>query len=346
MHHSLRLHLPADAYGLGASVRVRTPDGQMQSVEVHPVRGYTSSVEPFVHVGLGRYTTAVVEVGWANGSFQHIGQLAADRTHAVVYKPNATAFTAGPHIGAAFFQTVDAATIGLSFRHQESPLNDFERTPLLPQVYAKNSPALAIADADGNGLDDVFVGGDPGQVRSLFLQTASGHFTERVQGANDLEDMGSLFFDADGDGDQDLYVVSGGSRLADSSGIYQDRLYLNDGTGKLTRGQGVLPPITSSGSCVVAADFDRDGDLDLFRAGRVKVGYYPMAPASYLLRNDGGRFTDVTEQLAPGLRRLGMICAALWTDYDNDGDADLMLAGEFMPITVLKNVGGKLQAAD
>ncbi|WP_461051948.1 VCBS repeat-containing protein [Spirosoma arcticum] len=338
--HWLRLHLPADARGLGAEVRVRTADGMTQTVAAHPVRGYASSVEPFVHVGLGKHTDATVEVRWADGTYQAVGKLTVDRLHEISYKPTATSPPVPP-TAPKLFITADATTIGLTFRHQESPLNDFERTPLLPQVYAKNSPAIAIADADGNGLDDVFVGADPGQTRSLFLQTSPGRFQERVQGANDLEDMGSLFFDADGDGDPDLYVVSGGSRLPDSSGIYQDRLYLNDGTGKLTRTQNVLPPTTSSGSCVVAADFDGDGDLDLFRAGRVNVGRYPMAPRCYLLRNDRGKFTDVTDQLAPGLRHAGMVCAALWTDYDNDNDPDLLLAGEFMPITLLKNTAGK-----
>ena len=339
--HALRLHLPADARGLGAEVRVRTADGMTQTVAAHPVRGYASSVEPFVHVGLGKQTAATVEVRWADGTYQAVGKLTADAVYVISYKPTA----ASPPVSAPapqLFTTADASTIGLTFRHHEFPLNDFERTPLLPQVYAKNSPAIAIADADGNGLDDVFVGADPGQTRSLFLQTSPGRFQERVQGANDLEDMGSLFFDADSDGDQDLYVVSGGSRQADSSAIYQDRLYLNDGRGKLTRTQNVLQPTSSSGSCVVAADFDRDGDLDLFRAGRVKVGSYPMAPRCYLLRNDKGSFTDVTDQLAPGLRHAGMVCAALWTDYDNDNDPDLMLAGEFMPITLLKNTAGKL----
>ncbi len=349
INHSLRLHLPADAHGLGAHVRVRTPDGQTQAVEVHPIRGYTSSVEPFVHVGLGKHKAAVVSVRWANGTYQQLGQLAADHVHEVTYKPTAQTPPSQPPTP-TLFTTADAGTVGLSFQHQEAPLNDFERTPLLPQVYAKNSPALAVADADGNGLDDVFVGADAGQTRSLFLQTQPGRFTEQKQGANDLEDMGSLFFDADGDGDQDLYVVSGGSRLPDSSAIYQDRLYLNDGKGKLTRAQGVLPITTSSGSCVVAGDFDSDGDLDLFRAGRVKIGQYPLAPTSYLLRNDGNkasgpRFTDVTDQMAPGLRRIGMVCAALWTDVDNDNDPDLMLAGEFMPITLLTNDKGKLTAA-
>ncbi|MBD2703002.1 VCBS repeat-containing protein [Spirosoma sp. BT702] len=344
--HFLRLHLPADAHGLGATVQIKTLDGQIQSVQVHPIRGYASSVEPFVHVGLGKHVSATISIRWADGTYQELGQISTDRLHKVAYKPTAT-FPPTQPIEPSLFSTVDASTIGLTFRHQEAPLNDFERTPLLHQVYGKNSPSLAIADADGNGLDDVFVGADAGQVRSLFLQMKPGHFVEQKQGANDLEDMGSLFFDADGDGDQDLYVVSGGSRLPDSSAIYQDRLYLNDGRGKLTRAQGVLPPTTSSGSCLVAADFDGDGDLDLFRAGRVKVGQYPLAPASYLLRNDGNkttgpRFTDVTNQSAPGLQRIGMVCAALWTDFDNDNDPDLLVAGEFMPITLFTNDKGRL----
>ena len=348
--HALRLRLPADAHGLGADVRATTPDGMIQTVAVHPVRGYASSVASDVHVGLGKYTSAVVSIRWADGTWQAVGVVGADRLRDILYRPTASAPPVSP-VTSPLFTTTDAAMIGLTFRHREIPATDFERTPLLPQVYAKNGPAIAIADADGNGLDDVFVGADPGQTRSLFLQTSPGRFREQVQGSNPLEDMGSLFFDADGDGDQDLYIVSGGSQLPDSSEVYQDRLYLNDGHGHLTRSQHTLPRTTSSGSCVVAADFDHDGDLDLFRAGRVAVGRYPAMPTSYLLRNDRrpdgtAHFTDVTDQLAPGgptfrLRHVGMVCAALWTDYDNDNDPDLLLAGEFMPLTLLKNTAGR-----
>ena len=340
--HFLRLKLPTDAHGSGAEVRLTLPDGSTQTTLAHPVRGYTSSVESVVHFGLGKYTTATAQVRWADGTWQPLGQLQADRTHTVRYQPTASS-TPFASVVPTYFNTEPAAVIGIPFRHQEALSSDWQRTPMLPQVYAKNGPAIAIADVDGNGLDDVFVGADPGQVRTVYVQTKPGHFSALVQGANPLEDMGALFFDADADGDQDLYVVSGGTQQPDNNPVYQDRLYLNDGHGKFTRSQGMLPPTTSSGSCVVAVDFDHDGDLDLFRGGRVKVESYPMAPTSYLLRNDNGRFTDVTDQLAPGLRQVGMVCTALWTDYDNDGWADLLVAGEFMPITLFKNGKTKFQ---
>ncbi len=340
--HFLRLKLPTDARGSGAEVRLMLPDGTTQTVLAHPVRGYTSSVESIVHFGLGKHTTATAEIRWADGTKQSLGKLPADRVHAVRYQPGGTLQEA-TSVAATYFTTQSAAVIGIPFRHQESLSSDWQRTPLLPQVYAKNGPAIAVADVDGNGLDDVFVGADPGQVRTVYLQKKPGQFSALVQGANALEDMGALFFDADADGDQDLYVVSGGTQQPDNNPVYQDRLYLNDGRGKFTRSQGQLPPTTSSGSCVVAVDFDHDGDLDLFRGGRVKVEGYPLPPASYLLQNDNGRFIDVTDQLAPGLRQVGMVCAALWTDYDNDGWADLMVAGEFMPIMLFKNQHTKFQ---
>ena len=340
--HFLRIKLPDDAHGAGAEVRLTLPDGRVQTTLAHPVRGYASSVESVVHFGLGKQTTATAEIRWADGTRQQIGPLQADLVHVIDYQ--STGSLPNPALIAdTYFKTQPATAIGISFRHQEALSSDWQRTPMLPQVYAKNGPALAVADVDGNGLDDVFIGADPGQVRTVYLQTKPGQFSAMVQGSNALEDMGALFFDADADGDPDLYVVSGGTQQPDSNAVYQDRLYLNDGKGKFIRSQGLLPPTTSSGSCVVAVDFDHDGDLDLFRAGRVRVESYPLAPQSYLLRNDNGHFMDVTDQLAPGLRRVGMVCAALWTDYDNDGWADLMLAGEFMPITIFRNLKTKFQ---
>ncbi|GAB4033766.1 VCBS repeat-containing protein [Spirosoma jeollabukense] len=340
--HFLRFKLPADAHGSGAEIRLTLPDGSTQTLLAHPVRGYTSSVESMAHFGLGKHRAATVDIRWADGLIQTLGLLQADRVHTITYQPTA-ASPQPPPVREPYFKTQPAALIGIPFQHQEALSSDWQRTPMLAQVYAKNGPAVAIADVDGNGLDDVFIGADPGQLRTIYLQTKPGQFSALVQGANALEDMGALFFDADADGDPDLYVVSGGTQQPDSNSVYQDRLYLNDGHGKFTRSQGMLPPTTSSGSCVVAVDFDHDGDLDLFRGGRVKVDHYPYPPRSYLLRNDNGRFTDVTDQLAPGLRQVGMICSALWTDYDNDGWPDLMLAGEFMPITLFRNLKTRFQ---
>jgi hypothetical protein len=153
--------------------------------------------------------------------------------------------------------------------------------------------------------------------------------------------MGALFFDADNDGDLDLYVVSGGSRYKENALEYQDRLFINDGMGNFTLAPQALPEILTSGSVVIAADYDMDGDLDLFVGGRVIPGKYPLPPKSYILRNDGGIFKDVTEEVCPELQNLGMVTSALWSDYDQDQQPDLVLVGEWMPITIFNNEAGK-----
>ena len=339
--HWLRVKLQGEVPnrdGLGATLRLATPDGQILVQEAYPVRGYLSSVEPVWHFGLGKADRATATITWPNGKRQTVPNLPANRLHTIRYQPDKVKDVPSAPPLVPFFQTLDGGSRGLVYRHEETEFQDFTRTALLPHVFSKNSPGLAVADANGDGLDDVFIGADPGRTRKLYLQKKDGTFTEKVQGANDLEDMGALFLDADADGDPDLYVVSGGSIHEGDRPEYQDRLYVNDGKGGLVRSQGLLPPITSSGGCVVAADFDRDGDLDLFRGGRVQPGSYPQIPRSYLLRNDGGRYTDVTPEV---LQRPGLVCAALWTDYDNDNWPDLLLAGEWMPLTFFKNEKGR-----
>ena len=191
---------------------------------------------------------------------------------------------------------------GLSIRHVENPVVDFNRTPLLPHQYSQNGPYLAVGDVNGDHLEDFFVGTDFGHSASVYVQQPQGGFRPmQLPGSENYEAMGAAFFDAEGDGDQDLYVVSGGSREEGLSTAYQDQLYINDGHGSFQSATNGLPLTRSSGGCVTVADFDGDGDPDIFRAGRIVPGQYPKPADSYLLRNEGrGRFTDVTDSLAPG----------------------------------------------
>ncbi|MEX2234718.1 MAG: VCBS repeat-containing protein, partial [Cyclobacteriaceae bacterium] len=220
---------------------------------------------------------------------------------------------------------------------------DFNHEPLLPQKFSQEGPGLSVGDVDNDGLEDLFVGGALLTSGQIFRQKRNGTFesTELSKADRESEDMGSLFFDADNDNDLDLYVVSGGNEYNPDHRHYQDRLYFNDGTGNFTKNEAALPKTESSGSGVIAADYDHDGDLDLFVAGRVLPTAYPKAPGSYLLRNNGkGTFEDVTASISPGLERPGMITTALWTDFDNDTWADLILAGEYMPLTFFRNENG------
>jgi len=238
-------------------------------------------------------------------------------------------------------------SLGASFVHREDNFVDFKWQPILPHMHSRNGPGVAVADVDSDGMDDFYVGGAAGQFGALFLQKSDGNFESRAWSADaPFEDMGTLFFDADGDGDQDLYVVSGGVIASIDPKNYQDRLYLGDGTGNFVEST-LLPEITASGSCVIANDYDKDGDLDLFVGGRVSPGEYPMPAKSYLLENRSDSnaaepmFSDIGNSIE-GWEKLTMVTSALWTDYDNDGWTDLIAVGEFMPITFFHNEKGQL----
>jgi enediyne biosynthesis protein E4 len=328
---------------VGAQVTLYAGE-EAQLQELYPSRGFQSSVDYVLTFGLGAragYDSIVVR--WPDG---RVSRSPAGSTPRVVI-PQATASAAEPAKASAALPAWRLSTDSASvpFRHVENDFVDFDRERLIPRMLSTEGPALAVGDVNGDGLDDAYVGGAKDQVGALLLQQRDGRFvrgdsTPFVQDQVS-EDVDALFFDADRDGDQDLYVVSGGNEFSDGAPALQDRLYRNEGRGRFVRATDAIPAEANAGSTVRAADVDGDGDLDLFVGSRVVPGNYGEAPISMLLRNDGrGRFTDVTVASAAGLDTVGMVTDAAWTDVDRDGRVDLVVVGEWMPITVFRNAGG------
>jgi hypothetical protein len=346
-NHFLRVALAGEGgnrFGLGARVVAYAgADTLMQ--EESPMRGFQSSVDYVLDFGLGRHDTVdSLCVDWPDGRVSTLRQVATNQLVTVRQADGTNALRTPPPPRPTLLADVTTAT-GLDFKHQENEFVDFDREPLMPKLLSTEGPYLAVADVNGDGLDDIFIGGARGQAGKLLIQKRDGSFvsTNEALFARDSvsEDLGAVFFDANGDGRPDLYVVSGGNEYSDRSTGLQDRLYLNDGGGKFHKAEGYLPTETASGSRVVAADYDGDGHIDLFVGGRVVPWSYGADPQSMLLHNDGtGHFTDVTATLAPELAHVGMVTDAVWRDVDGDGRLDLVVVGEWMPITVFHNEGG------
>ena len=337
-------------FGIGAKVFVITDSGR-QFQEMYPVRGYQSSVDYVLTFGLGKGTgVKEVKVIWPDGSVTIINDPAINTTIVVSEKNAVPQETVLPADKMMF--TGITASSSIDFIHKENPYVDFKREFLIPYQLSRQGPKMAKGDVNGDGLEDFFIGGAAGQSGALYLQTAGGRFkkssSQPWQQDTFCEDINSLFFDADGDGDVDLYIVSGGSEWRAPGPELQDRLYKNDGRGNFTKLQNALPEEVYSGSCVSAADFDKDGDLDLFVGDRTVPGQYPLTGGNILLRNEtdrqtgGIRFSNITLPVAgEPLFHAGMVTDAVWTDVDGDTWPDLVVVGDWMPVRIFHNERGR-----
>ena len=320
-----------------------------QMIEVRRVRGYRSAHATAAHFGLGKSDKVdSLRVRWPNGSSVVLRDVEANQNLEVA--GTGAAPGRGRSGKPTLFEASDPGSMGISAVHEENPYNDFEAEILLPYKQSHFGPYFSSGDVNADGLQDVFMGGASGQAGSLLIKKQNGFQTVSIPAFEKdkvYEDMESVFFDVDSDGDLDLYVVSGGNEFEQGSSLYQDRVYLNDGQGNFTRSTSSLAsPGNYSGKAVAVFDFDKDGDLDLVIGNRILAGNYPRHAPSALLENREGILYDITDDKAPGLRDFGIINDLLITDFDGDGREDLLAVGEWTGIGFFKNVEGAFELQD
>lgn len=343
--------LKGNTNAIGSRADIVYDNGKQQILEQQPVRGYLSSMEPVLHFGVGKDSMiTAVAVRWPGGNFTVLKNVKANQTitidEATAIKDSIAAMPSSTPV----FTDISKQS-GIDFYQPENEFVDFKQESLLPWQLSKQGPKMCKADVNKDGLEDIFIGAPKGGKACLYLQQQNGHFLKArsqpwAADNNSCDDIQSVFFDTDNDKDMDLYIVGGGNEISGGPS-FQDRLYINDSKGNFAKVTDALPFMNTSKSCVSIADFNRDGRADIFVGGRVIPGKYGIVPRSYLLQNEtvNGKikFSDVTETVAPALQHIGMVTSAVWTDINKDNHPDLLLAGEWMPVTVFINQKNRLE---
>ncbi len=348
--HYLKINLDGispNTFGIGARVIIYT-NGMQQVLQQQPTRGFESSVEPVLNFGLGKEKKVdSLIVWWPNMKMQMLKNIQSDTAITLHQKNAAIPLKLDAKKPNGLFENITSSTITGNINHKENYYNDFDAERLIPKMLSTEGPKLAIGDVNGDGLPDFFMGGAKNDTAKLFIQQPNGTFIQKPEFIfafdKDNEDVGATFFDADNDGDLDLVVVSGGNQDKLGSPTLLSRLYLNDGKGNFTR-SFTWPLISINASCVRVNDVDGDGLQDVFIGARNVPGDYGKIPSSILLHNDGkGKFSNVTHIMAPDLEHLGMVTDAQWADIDGDGKKELIVVGDWMPVTILKYENGQLK---
>jgi hypothetical protein len=338
--------------GLGAFITMYYDKGQKQVWENTPYRGYLSTVQNIAQFGLGKINTIdSIKVEWPSGQLQLIKNVKVDEKLTIQWDAASPLMNRGAEVFATnslFKEITDSLQV--HYTHEQEDFIDFNIQKLLPHKFSEYGPAIAVGDINGDGIEDMILGGASHYSAQIFQQQANGSFKQSSLLANTTyagkpsSDQGLLLLDVDGDTDLDLYITAGGYEFKTNDKNYQDQLYINNGKGAFTKDTTAIPLNTTSKLCVRAVDYDKDGDLDLFVSGRVDPWNYPKPVSSFIYRNDSKegkvKYTDVTTSVAKDLNNIGLVCDALFTDFDNDGWPDLILTGEWMPITFLKNEKG------